>query len=475
MDYKRSNILGRIDWLTVIMYLALVFFGFANIYSSAYRENHPQIFDFSQRYGKQFVWIIAALFLAILGVMINTRFYYFFAWPIYILSILSLIAVLMIGATIHGSRSWIPLGPFHIQPAEFAKVATALALAKYMSYYNRTLSQFKTLLNVSLMIFLPAALIMLQPDMGSTMVYSAFILVLYREGLPTSILIVGFLFALLFILTLVLDKTIVIAGLLILTVILHLFIEKKMKITLKAVIVLLLTGTFLWGVSRLLHRNFSFYNIIFFSLLAGGLAFIPFLYRYKLKRSAILYLILIGSVFFAFSVNYVFNNVLEEHQRKRINIVLGIESDPYGSGYNVNQSKIAIGSGGFTGKGFLHGTQTKFNFVPEQSTDFIFCTVGEEWGFVGTFTMIAFYVFFLLRILFLAERQRSSFNRIYGYSVFSLLAFHFLINIGMTIGLFPVIGIPLPFFSYGGSSLWAFTILLFIFLRMDAERMEIAF
>jgi len=475
MKYRRSKILGRIDWLTVLMYLALVIFGFVNIYSSAFREDHSQILDFSQRYGKQFYWIVAAFILAIMGFMINTRFYYFFAYPIYFLSLLSLLAVLVVGATIHGSRSWIPIGAFRIQPAEFAKVATSLALAKYLSYYNRSLDQIKTLLNVSLMILAPAILIMLQPDMGSTLVYVAFVLVLYREGLPASVLIVGFLFALLFFMTLVLDKTIVILGLLVLTVVIHLFLEKKVNFTLKGVAMILLTGIILWAGSKLTGRYFSVYTIIVFSLIIAGVVFIPFFYRYKLKKSAILYVVLLGSVFFAFSVSYVFNNILEEHQRTRINIVLGIESDPYGSGYNVNQSKIAIGSGGFKGKGFLHGTQTKFNFVPEQSTDFIFCTVGEEWGFVGTFLVIAFYVMFLLRILMLAERQRSAFNRIYGYSVFSLLGFHVFVNIGMTIGLFPVIGIPLPFFSYGGSSLWAFTILLFVFLRMDADRMEIAF
>ncbi len=475
MEYRRSNILGRIDWLTVLMYLTLVTFGFINIYSSAFREDHPRILDFSQRYGKQFYWILAAFFLAVTALMINTRFYYFFAYPIYSLSLLSLGAVLVIGATVHGSRSWIPLGPFHIQPAEFAKVATALALAKYLSYYNRSLDQLRTLVNAGLMIFAPAALIMLQPDMGSVFIYVAFVLVLFREGLPASVLIVGFLFALLFVLTLMLDKTIVIIGLLGLTAVIHLFLEKKPSFTLKGVGIILLTGMILWGITKILHGSFSVYTVVFVSLIVAGIVLVPFFYRYKLKRSAVLYGVMMGSVLFAFSVNYVFNNILEEHQRKRINIVLGIESDPYGSGYNVNQSKIAIGSGGFTGKGFLRGTQTKFNFVPEQSTDFIFCTVGEEWGFLGTFLVIVFYTFFLLRILMLAERQRSAFNRIYGYSVFSLLSLHVLINIGMTIGLFPVIGIPLPFFSYGGSSLWAFTILLFVFLRMDADRMEIAF
>ncbi len=475
MDYRRSSILSRVDWMTVIMYLMLVIFGFVNIYSSSYHEDHALIFDFSQRYGKQFYWIATALLLAAVVFAINTRFYYFFAFPIYILSLLSLLAVLLIGATIHGSRSWIAVGAFHIQVAEFAKVATALALAKYLSFYNRSLTRFKTLLNASLIIFIPASLIMLQPDMGSTLIYLAFILVLYREGLSLGVLIVGVLFALLFILTLVMDKTLIILGLLVLGLFIHVIIEKKIRYTLTGLVILLLTGIVLWGFSRIFHHTYSVYTVIFLTVFAGGILLIPFFYKYKLKKTGFLYSLLVVSILFTFSVNYVFSNILEEHQRKRINIVLGIESDPYGCGYNVNQSEIAIGSGGFAGKGFLHGTQTKFDFVPEQSTDFIFCTVGEEWGFIGTFLVVVFYVLFLLRLLYLAERQRSSFNRIYGYSVFSLFSAHVLINIGMTIGLFPVIGIPLPFFSYGGSSLWAFTILLFVFLRLDADRMEIAF
>ena len=311
--------------------------------------------------------------------------------------------------------------------------------------------------------------------MGSTFVFTAFILVLYREGLRAEVLLTGFLFIVLFIITLIVDKTIVLAVLLGLALLIHLLVEKKPLLTVKGAAILAATGGILWLGMTLLHKGTSLYTVIFLSILAGTVILLPFLYRLKLGRTAILYGVLILAMLFTFSVNYVFNNILEPHQRTRINIVLGIESDPYGSGYNVNQSKIAIGSGGFTGKGFLHGTQTKFNFVPEQSTDFIFCTVGEEWGFLGTFGVIAFYILFLMRILYLAERQRSAFSRVYGYSVFSLFSFHVLVNIGMTIGLFPVIGIPLPFFSYGGSSLWAFTILLFIFIRLDADRLEMTF
>jgi rod shape determining protein RodA len=457
------------------MYLALVIFGLINIYSSAYDANHPRLLDFSMRYGKQFYWILLALTIAIVIFALNPRFYYFFAGLIYLVAVVLLIAVLVIGNTVHGSTSWISVGGIHLQPSEFAKVATALTLARYLSEYNVTLEHFRDLVKASLIILVPAGLIMLQPDMGSTFVFTAFLLVLYREGLRAEVLLLGFVFIVLFILTLMVDKMIILGILLALTLLIHLLLEKRPALTGKGTLTLALLGVILWGTTHLLHKNLSLYTIAFLSVITGTVIFLPFIYRLKLVRTAILYAILILAMLFTFSVNYVFNNILEPHQRTRINIVLGIESDPYGSGYNVNQSKIAIGSGGFAGKGFLRGTQTKFNFVPEQSTDFIFCTVGEEWGFLGTFAVITFYVLFLIRLLYLAERQRSAFNRIYGYAVFSLLSFHVLVNIGMTIGLFPVIGIPLPFFSYGGSSLWAFTILLFIFVRLDADRLEMTF
>ncbi len=475
MERSRNNILGRIDWLTVLMYLALVTFGLANIYSSAYNEAHPRLFDFTMRYGKQFYWILLTLVIAAVILALHPRFYYFFSWPLYLLALLLLVVVLVVGATIHGSTSWISIGGVHIQPSEFAKVATALALARYLSEYNVTLEHFRDLVKASLIITVPAVLIMLQPDMGSVFVFTAFILVLYREGLRAEVLLIGFLFILLFILTLIVDKTIILAMLLGAALLLHLLIEKKILLTVKGAAILAATGGLLWVATVLFHKGTSLYTVIFLSILAAAVIFLPVIYRLKLVRTAVLYGVLVLAMLFTFSVNYVSNNILEPHQRTRINIVLGIESDPYGSGYNVNQSKIAIGSGGFSGKGFLRGTQTKFNFVPEQSTDFIFCTVGEEWGFLGTFGVIAFYILFLMRILYLAERQRSAFSRVYGYAVFSLFSFHVLVNIGMTIGLFPVIGIPLPFFSYGGSSLWSFTILLFIFIRLDADRLEMTF
>lgn len=475
MERRRSNLLAYTDWTTITLYLVLVGLGWINIYSSAFQESHPGIFDFSQRYGKQFVWIIAALVIAFVVYLLDARFYYYFSWPLYFISIFLLVLVLVLGREIHGSRSWFVMGSFRLQPGEFAKVATALALSRFLTLNYKSLNRFKNIIKSLVIIFIPALLILMQPDTGSTLVYTAFFIVLYRTGLPGWVFVLSFFLAVLFVMTLVIDKMIIILALIGFAYIAHLITGESKKYTLWGFLSMTFTGAIFYVLVYFIHVRLSVYMIILLTLVINGIIFIPIFYRYKLRRSVIIFGLLVGSVVFAFSVDFVFHNVLEEHQQKRINILLGLESDPYGSGYNVNQSKIAIGSGGFTGKGFLQGTQTKFNFVPEQSTDFIFCTVGEEWGFIGTLVVIALYVIFLLRLLFLAERQKSVFSRIFGYSVFSLLAIHFVVNIGMTIGLVPVIGIPLPFFSYGGSSLWAFTILVFIFLRLDANRLDVIF
>ena len=415
----QKNIFHNIDWITVFLYLTLVFLGWINIYAAIYDESHKSIFDISQRYGKQLIWIAAAIILALIILIIDAKFFSTFAYPIYIISILSLLAVLLLGTRIAGSKSWFQIGAFGIQPAEFAKFATNLAIAKYLTTLNINLKKIKTIIKSLLIIGIPAILILLQHDMGSALVYSSFILVLYREGLSGSILILGVMIVVLFILTLILGK------------------------------------------------------FIFIGILAG-IAFLMFFFIKRNRKNIYSIIgILVLTIAFVFSVDYGFENVLKPHQKKRIEVLLGKEVDLKGAGYNVNQSKIAIGSGGFSGKGFLKGTQTKYNFVPEQSTDFIFCTVGEEWGFVGSFVVIFLFIALLIRLIKLAERQRSNFSRIYGYGVASILFFHIVVNIGMTIGLTPVIGIPLPFFSYGGSSLWAFTILLFIFLKQDANRLEV--
>lgn len=430
---NQRNIFANVDWATILIYLVLVFIGWINIYAAVYNEEHHSIFDISQRYGKQLLWIGLALVVAFIILLFEGQFFTSFAYPIYGIILLLLIAVLLVGSDIKGARSWFKIGSFAIQPSEFAKFATGLALAKYLSTLNIKMQDLKTKVIASVIIGFPAVLILLQNDTGSTLVYASFVFVLYREGLSGNILLIG------------------------------------------------LYAAFLFVLSLLLRINdFTFFDSIVLSgdvLLMIVLASIAGLVIYNTRKVKKMWLVvstaLILSVGLIYSVDYIFGNVLEPHQSKRINVLLGIESDPHGAGYNVNQSLIAIGSGEFFGKGFLEGTQTKFDFVPEQSTDFIFCTIGEEWGFVGTFILVCIYIGLFLRLLFLAERQRSIFSRIYGYSVASILFFHFLINIGMTIGLAPVIGIPLPFISYGGSSLWSFTILLFIFVKLDAERINV--
>lgn len=416
---ERKSILNNIDLLTVFLYLVMVCFGWLNIYAAEYDESFSSIFDMNQRYGKQFIWIMAALVLAFIVLTIDSKFYATFAYLFYGITILSLLAVLAVGTTISGSKSWFQIGSFAIQPAEFAKFATALALAKFLSGLNIKLSHRKTIFQACIIIGLPAALIFLQHDTGSALVYAAFVFVLFREGLSAKVLLFGTAAIVLFILTLLFNKFFVIGGLFVLMATIQLMVKTS-----------------------------------------------------KQSLFSLLIIFIIGASFI-YSIDYAMEHVFKPHQKVRINNLVGKDLDIKGAYYNVHQSKIAIGSGGFSGKGFLNGTQTKFNFVPEQSTDFIYCTVGEEWGFLGSSFVIIMFLVFLSRLLKLAERQRSAFGRIYGYGVVSILFFHFAVNIGMTIGIAPVIGIPLPFFSYGGSSLWAFTILLFIFIRLDASRLEV--
>ncbi len=429
---NQKSIFANIDNVTVILYVVLVFIGWISIYAAVYNEEHHSIFDISERYGMQLLWIAAAFVIATIILMFDGQFFPTFAYPIFVALLLTLIGVLLFGAEVKGSKSWFKIGSFALQPSEFGKFATALALAKYLSGLNIKMQDMKTKVIASIIIGIPAVLILLQNDTGSTLVYASFVFVLYREGLSGNILLLG------------------------------------------------LYTAFLFVISLLMRINdFTFFSTVLSGdqLLIIILGLIAALVIYATKRAKRFWMIVVAAFIFSagliFSVDYIFENVLEPHQSKRINVLLGIESDPKGAGYNVNQSLIAIGSGGFAGKGFMEGTQTKFDFVPEQSTDFIFCTIGEEWGFLGSFVLVCLYIGLFLRIIFLAERQRSIFSRIYGYAVASILFFHFLINIGMAIGLAPVIGIPLPFISYGGSSLWSFTILLFIFIKLDAERINV--
>ncbi|MGZ2368868.1 rod shape-determining protein RodA [Ancylomarina sp. YFZ004] len=470
---RRVSLIKNLDWMTVMLYAILVFLGWINIYAAVYNEDHQSIFDATQRYGKQLIWIGAAFFIAIIILTIESKFYSAFAYPTLILMILLLLAVLVFGVKVNGARSWFQLGSIRFQPAEFAKFATNLAIARYLSQHNFKIHKIKSLFITGLILFTPAVLILMQNDTGSALVYSVFILVLYREGLSGFVLLLALLAAIFFIFTLIYSSFTVA----ILIVIIAAISLKMIGIHIKqiAIAFALLAGSFgtLWLINKGTGLQLGNFSLLVSSMILNAAPFLLYSYRNKIKNAALVLLLVIGSLFYTFSVSYIFNRILEPHQQQRINELLGIQSDPYGAGYNVNQSKIAIGSGGFNGKGFLNGTQTKFNFVPEQSTDFIFCTVGEEWGFLGSALVLILHLSLILRLIFLAERQRSSFSRIYGYGVASILFFHIAVNVGMTIGLAPVIGIPLPFFSYGGSSLWSFTILLFIFLRLDANRLEL--
>ena len=417
MRFKR-HIFDKVDWWTVLMYTVLVIIGWLNIYAALFNENY-ELIDFSQKYGRQLIWISIAILIAIFILFFNWKFFEGFAYLIYIMSLLSLVGVLLFGIEVNGAKSWFDFGFTRIQPAEFAKVACCLALAKFLSKLNMSLEKAKNKIIATALILLPVIFIILQNDTGSALVYSTFTLVLYRFGLPANLLIIGIVTTILFVTSIIVSKIVLIV---ILSVI-----------------------------------------AIFFFIISSR----------KIRELIIISSLLTMCIGFIYSVDYAFERVLEPHHVIRIKVLLGQESDPHGSGYNVNQSMIAIGSGGFAGKGYLNGTQTKFNFVPEQSTDFIFCTIGEEWGFIGSTFLLLLYLAFLFRLLYLAERQRSVFSKVFGYGVVSIFFFHIAINIAMTIGLAPVIGIPLPFISYGGSSLWGFTILLFIFLNLDSYRLQV--
>jgi len=450
----------------------MVIMGWFNIYAAVYNEEHKEILDLSQRYGKQFIWILATLILAFIIVIVDSRFYVFFAYFIYASLTLLLILVLVFGKEINGARSWFEFGNISLQPSEFAKFATALALAGYLNNKRQELSKLKVILPAIGIIIFPALLITLQPDMGSTIVFFAFFIVLFREGMSPFIFISGILMIILFFLTLIVDNFYLETGLVVIAIFLSWVIIRNMKVWLIGLGILIVTGGSLFALNHFVFKTIGNELILLITVILSGVAFAYYIYNKKAMALLLVYLFLLGSILFVNTVDFAFTHLIKPHQKERIEIMLGIKSDPHGTGYHVNQSMISIGSGGFTGKGYLQGTQTKFKFVPAQSTDFIFCTVGEEWGFMGSLTVIGLYVFLLIRLVILAERQRSMFTRVYGYGVVSILFTHFFINIGMAIGLVPVIGIPLPFFSYGGSSLWGFTILLFIFLRLDASRTE---
>ena len=467
---RRNSIVRNLDWGTVVIYLLLVVMGWLNIYAAVYSEEHSSIVDFSQRYGKQLVWMGLAFVLATVVLLSEAQFFSVFAYIIYGLAVLMLFSTLIFGREVNGAKSWLHIGSLGIQPAEFVKFATGLALAKFMGKQGFKLNNFWAYVKAGAIILLPAAVILLQNDTGSAMVLVSFVLVLFREGMPGWVLIAGAFMVVLFITTLIFDLPIIAIALLIIAFLLYGFSTKRWPDGVKALVLTLIMSLLMYVGTSILDVDINIDYFFLIPLSICALIAMVFSYFARVRQAFFVGGFVLASLAVAVSTDFVFYNVLETHHQKRINDLLGIEDDPLGWGYNVNQSKIAIGSGGFLGKGFLGGTQTKFNFVPEQSTDFIFCTVGEEWGFVGSLAVLVLFGMLLLRLVKLAERQREAFARIYGYAVISVIFFHVAVNIGMTVGLFPVIGIPLPFFSYGGSSLWAFTLLLFIFLKFDTNR-----
>jgi len=469
---REINIWKRLDKVSVMIFLIIIAMGWLNIYAAVYNEEHKEILDLSQRYGKQFIWIIATIVLAIFVVIIDTRFWLFFSYFIYAGIILLLLLVLFLGKEINGARSWFDIGGISLQPSEFAKFGTALALASFLGSKRMDLRRFSVLIQASAIILFPALLIALQPDMGSTVVFFSLFIVLFREGMSPYVFVSGILMGILFFLTLLVGSLYLELFLVFIAATMIWFITRKWKTAAAGIGVFAAISGVLYLANTYLLKCLSNELILLISILLTGLVFIMFLLFRKNSSVLVVYLFLVGSILFVNSVDYVYNHMIQSHQKERVDIMLGIKSDPKGTGYNVTQSIISIGSGGFTGKGYLQGTQTKFKFVPAQSTDFIFCTVGEEWGFLGSFVVMGLYLFLLLRLIWIAERQHSAFTRIYGYGVVSLFFIHIIINVGMAVGLLPVIGIPLPFFSYGGSSLWGFTVLLFIFLRLDASRAE---
>ncbi|BDX38484.1 rod shape-determining protein RodA [Tenuifilaceae bacterium CYCD] len=467
---RRSKFVDNLDWTTVFIYILLVFMGWMNIYAAVYSEEHSSILDFSQRYGKQLAWIIFAFVIAIVIMLSDSRLYVVFAYFIFGFMMALLLSTLVFGRVVNASKSWIQIGSFGLQPAEFAKFATALALAKLMGPYGFKLNTFKSYVKVGLIIALPVGIILLQNDTGSALVFGSFIFILYREGLPGWILAFLIFLVGLFIVTLIYNPVSVTVFLYLLTVFIFILQTRKYKDALRITVGVIGLGALLYVASEIFDLKLNRALFFLIPILIGVIVAIIHGFVARFRQAYLWGAFLAVSAFASLSVDYVFHNILDVHHQRRINDLLGIESDPLGWGYNVNQSKIAIGSGGFIGKGYLGGTQTKFNFVPEQSTDFIFCTVGEEWGFVGSVAVLGLFLYLLLRLIRIAERQREGFARIYGYGVVSILFFHIVVNVGMTVGVFPVIGIPLPFFSYGGSSLWAFTILLFILLKFDSDR-----
>lgn len=485
---RNENILKMLDWWTIGLYLVLIFIGWCTIYAACYDYDNAEIFNFSANHGKQIIWISTALILGAIILTIDSKFYSNIAYLFYVLMIILLIATIFLATDTKGSHSWLNFGAFKIQPAEFAKYATCLCLSAFLSKSQIDLRRNKDLMLAMGIILLPALIIIAQSETGSALVFFSFFILLFREGMNGMILILGVFAIVFFILVLRYNNLpdavvgvdvpellgfILVFAIAVITALVFLRIYTKDK---TCMLTFLGINIGIYAIGIILANFVPAVKTWYFAALSIGVSTI-FLFIWGVVMHRQTYLLI--SAFLMFSValsgsaDYAFNKVLAPHQQIRIKIVLGLEDDPQGAGYNVRQSQIAIGSGGLTGKGYLNGTQTKLNYVPEQDTDFIFCTIAEEWGFIGSTLFIIIYATLMLRLIFLAERQRSAFSRIYGYGILCIFLFHFFINLGMVTGITPVIGIPLPLISYGGSSLWGFTLLLFTFIRLDANRMEV--
>ena len=467
--HRDRGFFKSIDWRLVICYLLLVFIGWVNIYASVHSSDPASIFDWTCRSGKQAVWMGTAFIIAIVILLMNPRIYESLAVPIYLFVGALLVAVIFLGIDVKGSSSWFEFGPVRFQPAEISKISTSLMLAAYMSQQGYRIGRMRNFIVTALIILIPMAIIVLQSETGSALVYVGFIFMLYREGLSGWLIFLAGMAILSFILTLRASPFVailVIVGVASLCICLY---SDKLKwwffICVPAIVLMAFVPSILAGFAE------EGLKLKPLHILLGviGLAIPPVIYWAYKERNTFSHLAIVSTIagiLLVFSADFIFNGVLQDHQRKRIEVLLGMKEDPAGVGYNVRQSKIAIGSGGMFGKGYLNGTQTTYGFVPEQSTDFIFCTIGEEWGFAGSAAVILLYVFLIWRIIRDAEQSREAFTRIYGYCVACCIFMHLFINIGMTIGLMPVIGIPLPLISYGGSSLWGFTALIFIFIAL---------
>ncbi len=483
MSRNETNIFKSIDWLTILLYLLLVVFGWVNIYGAVYDFDQTSIIDPSNRAGKQFIWMMISLVVGFLILLIDDKAFDYFAYLLYAVWILLLIITPFLATNTKGSLSWIQLPGFRFQPAELAKCFTALALAKYMSQYGYNIHKTKDFVITVLILLVPMFIIMVpQKETGSALVFAAFIFVLYRDGLSKYIPLLFIAAIYFFVITIKYSQTVLPLGIgkvgllvdclsILLIEVYFLFTKTEHR---KHTWIMLGSIVALYGIALLVNIwvpvNFDIASTVIVSISVVYLAVLALYYRHKPLIA--IALCAAGILIYSFGCNYIFSDILQPHQQKRIEVLLGLDDDPSGAGYNVNQAKIAIGSGRFTGKGYLQGTQTKMKFVPEQATDFIFCTVGEEWGFWGSSLVLLTYLAFILRLIYIAERQKNRFSHIYAYCVASIFIVHLTINIGMVLGLMPVIGIPLPFFSYGGSSLLGFSILLFILLKLDAARIN---